>query len=139
MPDASLSTLDSRHSPLAPPSSDRAIFDTKLPSAEVSVGAGQRLRNSITLSWKSQVYFSSSSGSLSPQTSSSRSPISSRLLAKPKSHHMVAAVPNGETRPAKVSTSTNNLFSSSCQPMRNTPNGESYAKVLCSLSCLIIL
>jgi len=39
------------------------------------------------------------------------------------------AKPSNEARPAKVNTSTNNLFSSSCQPMRNTPNGESFAKV----------
>lgn len=128
MPDALLSTSP-RPSPLTPSFSDRANLDSKFQSAETSTRSGEKLASSNSLSWKSQKNSpSASSESFSPP-SSTQTLIYAIPVNKSSPQDMSAAGVNSDSRPNKVSSSTNNLFSSSCQPMRNTPNGESFAKV----------
>ena len=129
MPDALLST------PITPSFSDRAKLDPNFLSTDTSVGSGEKLgSNTTTANWKNpKLHQYASSESFSPQISSTHSVISPSSTAvatsTPSPQDMSASAVNGDTRHNKVNSSTNNLFSSSCQPMRNTPNGESFAKV----------
>jgi hypothetical protein len=129
MPDALLSSSP-RRTPLTPSFSDRANLESKFLSADPSAGSGEKLSPSNSLSWKSQKSpaTNTSLDSFGP-ASSTQTLIYAIPDANSKSQDMSATGANGDTRPNKVGSSTNNLFSSSCQPMRNTPNGESFAKV----------
>jgi hypothetical protein len=133
MPEASLLAPRLQRTPLGPSDSGRAKFDSELLSADVSVGSGEKRRNSISLHWADQKI---STALTSQQTLQTRLSISPSIV-KSRAQDM-AAVASGETRPNKVSSSTNNLFSSSCQPMRNTPSGDPFAKVSFSLICPLI-
>ena len=143
MPDALLSSSGPRPTPITPSFSDRAKLESNFLSTDASVGSGEKLgANTIPTNWKSaKIYQNASSESFSPQTSSTHSlifPSSATVAAStPSPQDMSAPAVNGDTRHNKVSSSTNNLFSSSCQPMRNTPNGESFAKVLLEVSLVI--
>lgn len=137
MPDTLLLAPRLRRTSLGASDSGRAKFDSKLLSPDVSVGSGEKRRNSISLHWADQKISTAESpltGQQAPQIQLPKFPSS---IVKSQAHDM-AAVASGETRPNKVSSSTNNLFSSSCQPMRNTPNGDPYAKVYFSLVSVLM-
>jgi hypothetical protein len=134
MPDALLSS-GPRPTPINPSFSDRAKLDSNFLSTETSIASGEKLGGSTTTAnWKNpKIHQNASSESFSLQTSSTQSVIPSSAAvatSTPAPQDMSASAVNGDMRQNKVSSSTNNLFSSSCQPMRNTPNGESFAKVL---------
>ncbi len=135
MPDALLSSSGRRPTPITPSFSDRPKLDSNFLSTDASVGSGEKLgANTITADWKNQkIYQNASSESVGPQIPSTHSLTSSSITVAPSTpsppQDMSASAVNGDTRHNKVSSSTNNLFSSSCQPMRNTPDGESFAKV----------
>ena len=117
MPDTSLSSSPSTP---APDPADRANSPSSTPSTGAPVSSCPQLPKTFPRdthpSHKSHPGSSYNTASVP--------------LPKPKLSEMPAAVANNESRSNKINSSTNNLFSSSCQPMRNTPNGESYAKVL---------
>lgn len=116
MPDTSLSSSPSSQ---APGLADRANSPSNTPSAGIHVSTRQK--PATTASQRTpHSHKSQASSSYCPALIS---------LPKPKTNEMPVAVANSEARSSKINSSTNNLFSSSCQPMRNTPNGESYAKV----------
>ena len=116
MPDTSLSSSPSTQ---APDLANRANSPSNTPSAGLPASACQKPATTIS---------QHTTPSHKSQASSSYVPA---LVALPKlnNNEMPVAVANSEARSSKINSSTNNLFSSSCQPMRNTPNGESYAKV----------
>ena len=132
MPEALLSTSAPRPTPITP-FSGPAKLDSKFLSTDVSVGSGENSGSNIRSGWKPpKLYQNTSSESFSLHTATTHSLISSingATVSPPPPHDMSAGAVNGDGRPNKVNSSTNNLFSSSCQPMRNTPNGESFAKV----------
>src|SRR5277367_931732 len=129
MLDALLSSSP-RRTPLTPSFSDRANLESKFLSADTSAGSGEKLSPSNSFSWKSpkSAPINASLDSFCP-ASSTQTLIYAIPDGDSKLQDMSVTGPNGDARPNKGGSSTNNLFSSSCQPMRNTPNGESFAKV----------
>ena len=143
MPDALLSSSGPRPTPITPSFSDRGKLDSNFLSTDTSVGSGEKLGgNTTTINGKKpKIYQNASSESFSLQTSSSHSlisPSSTTVATSPAPQDMSASAVNTDTRHNKVSSSTNNLFSSSCQPMRNTPDGESFAKVFLREKTLVL-
>jgi hypothetical protein len=133
--DAPLSSSELRLPPLTPSSPDPPILESSLRSADTSVSSAHKSRNKSASTRQHNPNSSSAQQfTTSPASHSLANPIqSSKPLLPPvvasATHSMSTLEPTTDARPPKLSSSTNNLFSSSCQPMRNTPNGESFAKV----------
>jgi hypothetical protein len=126
MPDAQLSKSNSP-SPLVSALADRSLLSSKKSSPETAAVRGVKIPLSLSVHRRSQIP-SRQTPSLGNSTSPPARPSSLPYFGRPVSLDMPGAIVD-VARPPKVSSSTNNLFSSSCQPMRNTPNGESFAKV----------